>query len=276
MIDLHVHTTASDGIYSPEEIVRRAGEAGLNLIAITDHDSVDGVEAAEKAAVESGVRVVGGCELSIEFDGGDFHLLGYNISVNDEMCGILSGIKRCRSERIYKMIEDIADSGVDISISDLDGFAESSSPGKPLVARALIKKGYASDIKDAFTKFMCAGKPGFVPKKKILPEDGFRLIRESGGFSSLAHPSSLNIDDDLFELYLKKLIKLGLNGIEGYSAIASEKQSELYLKLASKYDLIITGGSDYHGDHRENLGYYKPGKPVPDDLAPRFYELCKN
>ncbi|HPW52503.1 MAG TPA: PHP domain-containing protein [Spirochaetota bacterium] len=278
MIDLHVHTTASDGIYSPEEIVRRACDEGLSLIAVTDHDSMDGVEAAEKAAIQTNglLRVIGGCELSIEFDGGDFHLLGYNLKASDEMSAVLSGIKKCRAERIYNMIEDIANSGVDISISDLDGFNESSSPGKPLIARALIKKGYVSDIKDAFTKFMCSGKPGFVPKKKILPEDGFRMIRESGGFSSLAHPSSLNIDDDLFELYLQKLIKLGLNGIEAYSAIATEKQTELYLKLASKYDLIVTGGSDYHGDHRENLGYYKPGRAVPDDLALRFYELCKD
>lgn len=276
MIDLHTHTTASDGIYTPSELISMADSAGITLIAVTDHDSFEGIIEAEDAARGKGIEVIPGCEFSIDYEGGDFHLLAYNIEFKGKKFPILDDIKRMRVGRINRMIDDIRKSGADISISDVMCLNALSSPGKPHVARALVKKGYAADMKDAFEKYMCEGRPGFVPKKKINIEDAFRITNECGGFSVLAHPATLNMDDESFEKHLANLKDMGLSGVEVYSGISTDKQSELYMRLASKYDLLVTGGSDFHGDHNETLGFYKHGHCIPESIAGRFYEFCKN
>lgn len=264
-IDLHTHTTASDGIYSPSDLIKMAIKRDLTVMAITDHDSVDGLEEGMDFSKDKDFELIPGIELSIEYTGGSFHLIGLYIDFhNRELIEITEKLKRLRGERVIMIIEDLNRYGIDISIDEISSLASGNSVGRPHIARVLVEKGYASDVNAIFQSFMVKGKPGYVKKEKILIDEAIHIIKQAGGISIIAHPITLNFKAfDNFEKQIQELIVHGLDGIEVYSSMHKHEEILEFNRIANKYNLIISGGSDFHGDKDKELGICIDGEPIP-------------
>jgi predicted metal-dependent phosphoesterase TrpH len=243
--DLHLHTTASDGRFSPQELVKLAASLGLAVIAITDHDSVNGVAPALAAAQEyPGLRVIPGVEVSTDVPHGEVHVLGYFIDYRDpELTSVLERLRNSREIRGQKMVAKLADLGVPVEWQRVREIAGRGSVGRPHIAQALLEKGYVSSLKEAFVKYIRRDGPAYVEREKMTPEQMVELIVKAGGLPVLAHPSDI---ENLEEL-ITRLQKVGLVGIEAYYNGYSERVVKYLASLASKYGLVASGGSDYHG-----------------------------
>jgi len=243
--DLHVHTTASDGRYSPTEIIRKAAEAGLTVIAISDHDTVDGIPEAISAAKQfPQLRVIPALEISTDVPNGEVHVLGYFIDYTNKNFGdSLMRMRNSRVERAYKMTEKLRALGCKIEWERVREIAGSSTLGKPHIAQALLEKGYIKSFKEAFEKYIGHNGPAYVKREKLTPAEAVQLILKANGLPVLAHP--LAIPDT--ESTIKELATSGMMGIEVYYADYSLEQINSLFKLANTYNLIPTGGSDYHG-----------------------------
>ncbi len=268
-IDLHCHTTASDGIKTPVELVDFAISQNVQVIAITDHDTVAGVCEALDYASSIPFKIVPGIEFSIDYQGGSFHLLGLNIDHTFEpMLKKLSHLQSVRDSRIYRIIDDLAINGIEIPVNEVIEESQGGTMGRPHVARVLVKHGYAPTINDVFKRFLVKGKPGYVKKEKISIIEALELVNGAGGQSIIAHPVSLGYANyDEFEKILKGFVELGVSGIEAFSSMHTNRDVEEILRLADKYKLHVSGGSDYHGDKGEKIGYYMPSKPIPYDIC---------
>jgi len=269
MIDLHCHTTASDGLLTPSALIRKASREGISVIAIADHDTVDGLDEAVQAAQREGVAVIPAVELSVTFPGGDFHLLGYGLHYqNQDLKGRLARLKSVREERALRMVEQLSRAGIPLAPEDVRKESKGASPGKPHVARVLIKKGYAADVDSAFETYLNPGKPGYVPKEKLTFESAFELIRNAGGLPVLAHPKSLNLEGpEAYERIIQQGVSYGMAGIEVYAPLHDPQYVILFRELAERFHLIATGGSDFHGDKGTDLGYYGCGRPIPESCS---------
>jgi hypothetical protein len=272
MIDLHCHTTASDGIKTPSELIDFAAEKNVTILAVTDHDTVSGLEEAVNYASVKGITLIPGIEFSIDYQGGSFHLVGlyvdhrYNPIIEKTLY-----LQEIRDRRIYRIIEDLEKHGIEIPVEDVQSESEGGAIGRPHVARALVKHGYANNINEVFKKYLVKGKPGYVKKERIKLEEAVSLIKGAGGISIIAHPVSLNYKNFTeFENILKKFIDSGVEGIEAYSSMHKTSEINTFLDLAVKYNLIVSGGSDYHGDKEEKIGYYLPTKPIPYEIFERI------
>ena len=243
--DLHLHTTASDGRFSPQELVKSAASLGLAVIAITDHDSVDGVAPALAAAQEyPGLRVIPGVEVSTDVPHGEVHVLGYFIDHRDpELMSVLERLRNSRELRAEKMVAKLADLGVPVEWQRVREIAGRGSVGRPHIAQALLERGHVSSLKEAFAKYIRRDGPAYVEREKMTPEQMVELIVKAGGLPVLAHPSDI---ENLEEL-ITRLQKVGLVGIEAYYNGYSQKVVKYLASLASKYGLVASGGSDYHG-----------------------------
>jgi hypothetical protein len=271
LIDLHTHTTASDGIYSPAALIDLAIEKGVRAMAVTDHDTVGGLAEALAHAEAKNFRLIPGIEFSIDFRGGSFHLVGMGVDHrNGDLLEVTEGLRKRRSTRISRIVEDLANHGIAVSEDEIIGEAGGESLGRPHVARVLIRHGYGRDMEDVFTRFLVPGKPGYVKKEKIQLPEAVRLIRGAGGIAIIAHPVSLNFEKfSRFVPMLEEFIRQGIEGLEVYAAMHDESHVDQFRTLAGKYNLVISGGSDFHGDKREKLGYYSPIRPIPAEiLAP--------
>jgi len=268
-IDLHCHTTASDGIKTPVELVDFAISQNVQVIAITDHDTVAGVGEALDYASSIPFKIVPGIEFSIDYQGGSFHLLGLNIDHTFEpMLKKLSHLQSVRDSRIYRIIDDLAINGIEIPVNEVIEESQGGTMGRPHVARVLVKHGYAPTINDVFKRFLVKGKPGYVKKEKISIIEALELVNGAGGQSIIAHPVSLGYANyDEFEKILKGFVELGVSGIEAFSSMHTNRDVEEILRLADKYKLHVSGGSDYHDDKGEKIGYYMPSKPIPYDIC---------
>jgi predicted metal-dependent phosphoesterase TrpH len=263
-IDLHCHTTASDGICAPSDLVKRARTEKLSCIAIADHDTIDGIEPALAEASRCDVSVIPSIEFSVEHKGGDFHLLGYYIDHrNSTILGETERFRKIRERRIPRMVEGLRNAGIDITEDDVLEESSGSSPGKPHVARALMKKGIVANFDEAFERYLSSGKPGDIPKEKISLENAFSCIKEAGGIAVCAHPASLGFTPAETLSFLRKLIPLGLSGLECYSNMHTDNDVREYIAIARALSLVITGGSDFHGDKGEALGEYGKGRTIP-------------
>lgn len=244
--DLHVHTNCSDGTLSPEEVVREASRIGLRTIAITDHDTVAGVKIAQRCASKYNVYVVPALELSGYRDPSEIHILGYFVDIeNRALCEKIKELFRDRVKRIYKMIEKLQALEVSITAEEIFELSGEASPGRMHVAEVLCRKGFCDSLKDAFQMYISDSGPAYVPKKTITPFDAIELIISAGGVPVLAHPS-LTKKDEL----IPSLVEGGLQGIEAYYPVQSPEQQAKYLKIAAKYGLLVTGGSDFHGERK--------------------------
>ncbi|MBW2039424.1 MAG: PHP domain-containing protein [Deltaproteobacteria bacterium] len=254
-VDLHVHTTASDGTMTPAEVVRCAKEKGLRAMAITDHDTVEGVEEGMQEGKRINVEVIPGVEVSVDFPKGTMHLLGYYIEPNcAELVEKLMFVQRARAERNIKMVKRLRELGIEIDLSEEKGTAGHGQTGRPHFAQILVQKGYARDIQDAFDRFLRKGGPAYVEKFKLSPREAMKFIINAGGIPVLAHPFTLNQSrKDALEKLVMELKSEGLEGIEVYYPDHTEEQKELYRYLAQKHGLFMSGGSDFHGLNKEGV-----------------------
>jgi predicted metal-dependent phosphoesterase TrpH len=259
-IDLHTHSTASDGLYTPAELVQKAYEAHLRTIGLADHDTVSGLPEAIEAGERLGVEVVPAVEINTDLPErrGEAHVLGYFVEYRQaeflESLRVLREARRVRGER---MVEKLRRQGVSISWDRVRELA-AGSVGRPHIARALIEAGYADDVSDAFVRWIGPGRPGYVPRYKLTPDNAVRLIRSAYGVPVLAHPAQI---DALSEV-VAALLPAGMQGLECYYGDYDDRTVDRLLALADTYHLIPTGGSDYHGPnmHPTPLGghYFLP------------------
>ena len=246
--DLHTHTAASDGTDAPAELIRLAASQGFGLIAVTDHDTVDGLPEALYAGRELGVAVVEGIEISSGGDA-DIHVLGYGIRRCEKLNKTLADMRAQREKRMEAMIVKLRGLGIDIALEDVMGKAR-SVVGRAHLARAMVGLGHAGDIKEAFARYLSPGCPGFVAREKLSVGEAIRLIRAAGGVAVLAHPGQDKESDLILEARVKSAAKEGLYGLEAYHPSHSPGQCAAYERLARKYSLSVTGGSDYHGQYK--------------------------
>lgn len=267
-VDYHLHTYYSDGSMSPTEIVKRAKNLEYTEIAITDHDGIDGVKEAQIAGKALEINVISGIEISASLDDEDFdpelsmHILGYRIDIkNKELNVELEGLREKRKVRNKKLLAVLKDMGYELSLEDLTFNDEQDYIGKPIIARAMVKRGYIKDAKEAFEpgKFLEAPEAKAIKKDKISAKRAIELIRISGGTAVLAHPMKIRklgqrgteaFYNDL-DLLVRKLKLMGLRGIECFHTDHTEEESLKLVELAEKYHLHITQGSDYHGPEFE-------------------------
>jgi len=251
-IDMHTHTIASDGSMKPDEIIRYAKSRGLSAIAITDHDTTEGIKEAINEGNKIGLEVIPGVEISTDFSP-EMHILGYFFNDNYEKIEVvLDKLRQNRSERNQRLIKKLNEIGIDITLEEVMEEAKGAVAARPHFARVMMNKGYVSSIKEAFDKYLMEGKPGFVPKAKFKPEEGIGEIAKAGGIPVLAHPIYLNRSYDELDKLFEELVKAGLKGIEAYYVDNTDEDTENLVKLAGKHNLLITGGSDFHGR-------FKPG-----------------
>ncbi len=252
--DLHCHTTASDGLLTPWELVKAAAECHLMSIGITDHDTTSGWDEAVKAGSHYGVDILRGVELNTDDEGIEVHILGYEIDPNTHVLQEkLQILRNARYERVFAILEKLQDQGIDISRTEIQKITAGESVGRPHIAQALVNKGIVKTIKEAFDRYIGLGAPAYVPRYKLSPEEGITLVREAGGVAVLAHPGVHGLSKSI-----PKWIESGLQGVEVSHSEHSPEDERRYRELAEQYNLIMTGGSDYHGEAR------KPGIHLGD------------
>ncbi|KAA0259404.1 PHP domain-containing protein [Deferribacter autotrophicus] len=252
MIDLHMHSTYSDGTLTPQELLNYAEEKKLKAIALTDHDTVNGIESF--LSVETDILKVSGVEISIDFDPGTFHLVGLFIKHNDENLKTkLEKLKKYRRERNSKLVELIKNHfGIEISLSDLQKDIDGEI-GRPHIAKFLMDKGIVSSTQEAFDKYLGKGKPLYIAKKRYSAIEGIDMIKKASGISIIAHPITLDLENEQFDKFTKELIEYGLDGIEVFCSLHTIKDSKFYLEIAKKYNLFISAGSDFHGLNKTDV-----------------------
>ncbi|GER87498.1 phosphatase [Dictyobacter vulcani] len=271
IVDLHTHSTASDGLYSPTKLLQQAHEVGLKVLALTDHDSTQGIEEASAAAGELGIELIPGIELNTDVGGGEIHVLGYFLEYQrPEFQAILKVLRDARERRGERMVELLNEEGIAISWERVRELAQ-GSVGRPHVAKALMEVGYVQSIAEAFDKYIGKGCPAYVPRYKLSPEDAVRLINSANGLAVMAHPIGLPGLDKLRE-WLPGLQKAGMVGLETYYGPYTHKDEQALLSLAKQYNLIPTGGTDFHGPgiHPTALG----GRFVPIEAVERLKALA--
>lgn len=245
LYDLHVHSTVSDGLMSPAEIMEAAAQIKLKGLSLTDHDTLGGIKTAQDYLAERELPLVfvPGIELNTDFQESELHILGYFIQCDDiQLNKRLRQIWSARYERATKMVERLRSMGLNISFEQVQRLARGDLIGRPHVAQALVDKGYVFSLKEAFQKYIGRGKPAYVPRYKFTPEEAIALIKNSGGISVLAHPGLIREQEAI-----PQIIAMGVEGIEVYYPEHSEEQLDKYIAVARQYKLLITGGSDFHG-----------------------------
>jgi len=271
LVDLHTHSTASDGVYSPSELLQRAHGVGLQVLALTDHDSTNGVEEAIQAAQEFNITLIPGIEINTDGSGGEVHVLGYFPEYHRAAFqAALQVLRDARVRRGERMVERLNEQGVHISWERVRQLAH-GSVGRPHIAEALIEDGYVKTMPEAFDKYLCTGCPAYVPRYKLTVEDAIHLIASANGLPVVAHPADL-LNSGQLRSWLPRLCKIGLVGLETYyGQYTPETVSELR-RLADQYQLIPTGGSDFHGPgiHPTPLG----GRSVPYESVERLKTLA--
>ncbi|MGH7976322.1 MAG: PHP domain-containing protein [Limisphaerales bacterium] len=238
-----MHTNFSDGTFSPEELVLHAQKNGLACIALTDHDTVEGCARAAIACDAVNMEFIPGAELTAEQEGVEVHILGYFLDTqNKKLLAEIAKFQSVRQNRIHEMVARINELNVPLKAEDVFALANCKSPGRPHVARAMVKAGLVKNLDEAFQRFLKKGRPAWVPKSKVSALEAIELIHQAGGLAVMAHPG-LNRTDEI----IPALVEAGLDGIECFHTKHSTAMSERYLEIADKYHLLVTGGSDCHG-----------------------------
>lgn len=273
MIDLHCHTTASDGTLSPKALVEHAAKLGLTHLAITDHDSTQGVLDAEGFCREMGIHLIPAIELSAAIDGQPVDLLGYGIDPrHPPLLAALDDMVGRRRRRISEMIVRLRAEGVELGEEEVHAQAAGGVVGRPHVARALVQRGIVQSVSDAFERYLKRGRAGYVPKENFSPEEAIALIVNAGGLPVLAHPRYLKLDEEACDRLLDRLIAAGLGGIEVYYSQHTPQDVARFESAARERKLVATGGSDFHGANKPHilLGRGPQGEPLPAVLAERL------
>ena len=253
--DLHTHTTASDGSDSPGQLVAKAQAAGLSAIAVTDHDTVSGLEEAGRAAKDRGIELVPGVELSVNFHKGNMHMLGYYMDVaNRRFLEVLERVQGARARRNPKILALLDDLGLPISMKEVEALSKGGQIGRPHIARAMVEKGYVKSVSEAFDKYLKRGARAYAPKSILSPGEAIEVLRGAKGVPVLAHPFSLmTSSQEELDAIVFELKEAGLMGIECYYSEHDSAFTSMCLGLARRYNLVVTGGSDYHGKAKPHI-----------------------
>jgi len=245
-VDLHSHTIASDGALSPRELVREAARRGVRILAITDHDSTEALaEAFDEVTKHPPMTLVPGIEINCDVDGGEIHILGYFLEYEAEWFQTFLREQRAeRKERVYRIAARLAELGMPIDPEEVFALVKEGSAGRPHIAQVMVARGYVKSYREAFNRFLRAGGPANVPRKKLSPAQAIAIIRKAGGVPVLAHPGLADLDG-----MIPDLVKAGLLGIECYYQEHSAAQTRNYLQMCKDLGLVATGGSDFHGFH---------------------------
>ncbi|MBW2552832.1 MAG: PHP domain-containing protein [Deltaproteobacteria bacterium] len=254
-IDLHIHTTESDGTLTPSQVVRYAKEKGLKAVAITDHDTIHGNEEAIKEGISAGVEVIPGVEISVDYSPGTMHMLGYFITTEDPILNEkLALLQDSRADRNPRIIEKLNKLGLSLTYDEVVQVSGGGQVGRPHMAQVLMKKGYTKSIKEAFDKYLGKGAPAYLDKFRLSAVEAITMITDAGGIPVLAHPFTLYCkSSDELDALVEKLVNQGLQGLEVYYSEHDERKTSSYKLLAKRYNLAITGGSDFHGKNMKGI-----------------------
>lgn len=253
-IDLHSHTNCSDGSATPEALIELAASMRARAIAITDHDTVAGLADARAAAEKFGIEFVPGIEISAEYSPGTMHILGYCIDdASTVLGGKLTMLKDARETRNPQIASRLQSLGLDIAYEEVAALAGNKVVGRPHFARLMVERGYASSIQDAFDRFLKKGAAAYVEKGRLSPHDSIALIRNAGGIAVLAHPYQLKLSFEQVDELVGELAEIGLDGIEAVYSRHSPAERVTYSEIAARHNLLVTGGSDYHGSYKPDI-----------------------
>src|SRR5919108_1012786 len=242
-VDLHSHTTASDGTLAPRELVKLAAKHGVRVLAVTDHDSTSGLPEAMAEAAQHNIEIVPGLEINCDVPGAEIHVLGYCVDWQADWFQAFLGEQRAeRTARVHRMVERLGELGVPLTADEVFAICKEGSPGRPHVAQAMVNRGYVRSIRGAFDRYLRADGPANVPRRRLTPVEAVAVVRRANGVPVLAHPGLANRDE-----LIPELVQAGLAGIETYYPEHSAGQIEAYRNLCRQHDLVATGGSDYHG-----------------------------
>ncbi|HKY76791.1 MAG TPA: PHP domain-containing protein [Acidimicrobiia bacterium] len=269
MIDLHTHSTASDGSDEPAALMAIAASAGVSAVALTDHDTIEGLPAARAAAVEVGIRLVQGCELSCEVGSATMHLLVYFLDDGPgPLQDRLSGLQAARADRNRRIVAVLQNHGLDVTLDEILAEAGGGSVGRPHVAGVLLRKGYVSSVQEAFDVWLAKGRPAYLDRDRLLPAEAIALAHASGAVAVLAHPTSLGFEGRALEQFVAGLAADGLDGMECEYGRYNPELRAVLRGLAERLGLAVTGGSDYHGRYKPDLalGTGLGDLAVPDEL----------
>lgn len=277
LVDLHTHTTASDGRHRPAEVVRMARDAGLAGVAITDHDTVAGIAEAAHAGEQYGIRVIAGVEVSTSAEGKDIHILGYGISTEDPLLlDRLIKLRQVRAGRNEEIVAKLNGLGLEITMAEVEQAAFASprgdgSIGRPHMAEVLIRKGYVKDMREAFNRYLAEGAAAYVNPPRIGPAEAVEWIHEAGGAAIVAHPGLYRNDKLVLELLDK-----GADGLEAYHSDHDEAMQRHYRTLAKNKGKLVTGGSDFHGTREGTTFHGRVGnRTVSADVVDLLLEAGK-
>lgn len=275
-VDLHTHSTASDGSDPPARIVTLAIEAGLSSVALTDHDTQEGIEVASDEAATQGIELIPGVELSLSYDQGGMHLVVLWLRpgpgpLQDHLPSLQDG----RVGRNQRIVDVLSESGMPITIEEVLAEAKGGTVGRPHIASVMVRHGYVPDIAAAFELWLTSGRPAYVPRYRLDPEDAIALARESGAVPVLAHPHTLGITTaPAMAEMLTRLRRAGLVGLEAHYSTYRRHERAGYADLARRFDLVPSGGSDYHGTYKAGIavGVGQGDLSVPADIVERLRE----
>ena len=277
MIDLHVHSTFSDGSLTPEELAELAAKSGLKAIALTDHDGMMGIDRFMAACLQHGVCGIPGVEISIEISAGTMHMLGYYIDHhNSPMNEALIRLRKGRVERNQSILESLNSLGFPLIWEEVSKLAKEDVVGRPHFALAMIARGYVKNKDEAFDRYLGKGKPAYVERDRFTIEESIALIRGAGGVPILAHPCTLNMGRRRLREFLAELAAKGLQGIEAYYSEHSHEQQRFCLNMARDLGWVVTGGSDFHGslNPHVHLGIGFGSLDIPDELVDLLHARC--
>jgi predicted metal-dependent phosphoesterase TrpH len=269
-VDLHLHSTASDGRFSPAELVRKAVDEGLTVISLTDHDTVDGVAPAlEAARAFAQLRLIPGIEISTDISGGEVHILGYFIDHFDgSLQAALEQMRNSRWERARRMVTRLEELGCPLEWERVQEIAGSGVIGRPHIAQAMLERGHIESFKEAFTKYIGRDGPAYVEREKVTPAGAVELVIQAKGLPVLAHPLTVSEPEQM----ATELKAVGLVGIEAYYAGYNAEDIERLVSMADRHNLITTGGTDYHGlDADTSIG----GVDIPEESLKNLLSLAR-
>ncbi len=275
LIDLHTHTSISDGSMRPAELVRHAKQKGLTAIAVTDHDTTGGLDEAILEGNRIGLEVVPGVEIGADYTS-ELHILGYFKNRDyTKIAPVLGDLRKKREERNPKIVARLNELGFKITMEEVLIMSSGGVTGRPHIAKLLIEKGYVSSMEEAFDKYLSSGRPAYFKKDKLKPEECIEEIEKAGGLPVLAHPVHLRMEDGTLDELLSRLCAAGLRGMEAIYVDNTEEQTVRLIASAKRHRLLVTGGSDFHGSYKPNIeiGTGKGNLQVPYELLEKMKAL---
>ncbi|NGZ03104.1 MAG: hypothetical protein CV090_08650 [Nitrospira sp. WS238] len=274
-LDLHLHTTHSDGSCTPTEVIGLAHQAGVTALAITDHDITSGIPEAIAAGEQYEIEIIPGVEISSLMGSSELHILGYFLDWQDNALNQrCKSLRDSRHHRNPQIVDRLRSLGIDITYDEVRALAGSDSVGRPHIARALMNKGVVTSAKEAFDRFLGDGKAAYVPRELPSPADAIRWIKEAHGLAVLAHPTWVKLTDQPLAELVRRLKADGLDGVEVYYSTHAARQTREYLSLAQQLGLLVTGGSDFHGITKPDIevGIGKGSLHIPTTLLSKMKE----